>query len=366
MSPEQVRGVGVDARSDIYSVGITLYELLTGRRPFQADTTYTVLDQQLNAPPQPPIELNPNLPQGLNDVILMALSKDPDHRFQTADAFQNALKHSVKPADPAQQVVAASAAASTPTPPLVEPSWQPVTPGTLPGLPQPGAAKAATLQPVAAKSRRGLWMGLGAVAALIALIFAATVLPNFIRTRAGSQAATPSPPTASESAPAKTAAVSEPPAPVTTVEGTPPPAVTSGGSSAGTPTAPPTTRTSAPNSAAGNPAKADVPASTKVTPAVEPVTPAGPSAQEAADAGEQLMQLDSRASAVKATISQIEREQEASGVGMRSDIVASQSRMNSYLQNAERALRMRDLQSAKSSMEKAEKEISTLETFIGK
>jgi hypothetical protein len=78
------------------------------------------------------------------------------------------------------------------------------------------------------------------------------------------------------------------------------------------------------------------------------------------------MQLDSRASAVKATISQLEREQEASGLGMRSDIVAAQSRMNSYLQSAERAMRMRDLQSAKSSMEKAEKEITTLETFIGK
>ena len=75
MSPEQVRGGAVDGRSDIYSAGIVLYELLAGRWPFEADTTFTILNKQLNEPPQPPIELNPAIPAGLNGLILMALAK---------------------------------------------------------------------------------------------------------------------------------------------------------------------------------------------------------------------------------------------------------------------------------------------------
>ena len=69
MSPEQVNCSKVDARSDIYSIGIVLYELLAGRRPFESDSTYGVLDKQLHSAPQPPIELNPALPPQLNTII---------------------------------------------------------------------------------------------------------------------------------------------------------------------------------------------------------------------------------------------------------------------------------------------------------
>src|SRR5205807_1247850 len=59
MSPEQVRGGPVDARSDLYSVGVLLYELTAGRRPFEGENTFAILDAQLKTTPQPPIELNP-------------------------------------------------------------------------------------------------------------------------------------------------------------------------------------------------------------------------------------------------------------------------------------------------------------------
>ena len=91
MSPEQIHGVSVDARSDLYSVGVTLYELSTGVRPFEGDSEYAILDQQLNAQPKPPMQLNPAMPAGLNDIILTALAKDPMHRFQSAEAFRKAL-----------------------------------------------------------------------------------------------------------------------------------------------------------------------------------------------------------------------------------------------------------------------------------
>ena len=91
MSPEQVRGDPVDERSDLYSVGIVLYEFVTSRRPFLANSEYSIMAAHLNQAPTPPLELNPGLPAALNEIILMAIAKEPAKRFQTADAFANAL-----------------------------------------------------------------------------------------------------------------------------------------------------------------------------------------------------------------------------------------------------------------------------------
>jgi len=92
MSPEQIMGSAVDARADLYSVGVSLYEMVTGRRPFEAGSSYSVMAAHLQKTPTPPIELHPGLPAMLNQIILMAMAKDPAGRFQSADAFCNALK----------------------------------------------------------------------------------------------------------------------------------------------------------------------------------------------------------------------------------------------------------------------------------
>ena len=81
----------MDARSDLYSVGIVLYEFVTGRRPFLANSEYSIMAAHLNQAPKPPLELNPGLPAALNEIILMAIAKDPAKRFQAAEAFANAL-----------------------------------------------------------------------------------------------------------------------------------------------------------------------------------------------------------------------------------------------------------------------------------
>jgi serine/threonine protein kinase len=92
MSPEQVRAQPLDGRSDLYSLGITLYEIVTRRRPIDGESEYSVLNAHLAHAPVPPVELMPDLPLPLNAVILRALAKNPDDRFQTAAEFREALR----------------------------------------------------------------------------------------------------------------------------------------------------------------------------------------------------------------------------------------------------------------------------------
>ena len=92
MSPEQVKGLAsLDARADIYSAGAVLYEMVTGQVPFVRKSQFEVMMAHVNTPPEPPIGLNPDLPLDLSQVILTAMAKDPDQRFQTAGYFRQAL-----------------------------------------------------------------------------------------------------------------------------------------------------------------------------------------------------------------------------------------------------------------------------------
>ena len=91
MSPEQVRGSDSDARSDIYSLGAVLYELATGKKPFDGEGAFEIMSDQVGKAPVPPIEVEPAVPQAFNAALLRALEKDPDRRFQTADEFRQAI-----------------------------------------------------------------------------------------------------------------------------------------------------------------------------------------------------------------------------------------------------------------------------------
>jgi serine/threonine-protein kinase len=93
MSPEQIQGGQVDVRSDIYSVGVSLYELVTGKKPFDAESQFAIMSAHLARAPLPPVELNPNLPGSVSEVILTALNKDPATRYQTAAEFLEALRN---------------------------------------------------------------------------------------------------------------------------------------------------------------------------------------------------------------------------------------------------------------------------------
>ena len=127
LSPEQAQGLEVTWTSDIYSIGVILYEALTGRVPFEADTAVAVALKQVSEQPRKPSALNPTVPPALDAVTLKALAKDPANRFQTADEFIRALDDAE--ADPSGGSLGDTAAyaAAAGAEPLPEPRWRALT-----------------------------------------------------------------------------------------------------------------------------------------------------------------------------------------------------------------------------------------------
>ncbi len=112
MAPEQVLGREIDGRADLYSVGVVLYRLLTGRLPFNADTAISMVQMQISEPPTPILSFKPDLPAWCTGVAERALAKSPSDRFQSAEEFRSVLLAAVTP-----QALGEMPTLATPTPP---------------------------------------------------------------------------------------------------------------------------------------------------------------------------------------------------------------------------------------------------------
>jgi serine/threonine-protein kinase len=347
MSPEQINGGEIDARSDIYSMGITLYELVTGRRPFEGDSDFSIMAAHIQQAPTPPLELDPNLPKDLNQIILMALEKDPGKRFQSAHAMRNALDRVL------ESIQGRAAAPSVAAP----------------------AAVAAASQPPPAPMKQGSGMRLvyilaGSLATLAVLVVAAIQVPKWRKTEA-----VEAPP--SIEAPAQTPdvtpapAVSQPaagPQEAPVLEPTPSPASPAPARPAATPAfqarpvAPPQVATPTPapqESAPGVPApKAATPPEAKPEPPAEK--------RVGAEIREQFMLLATRVGAVRQSLDRLKQQQARMGLGLRQDVAAAEQRLIFRMDEAEEALRADDPRRALEQMNAAERELSQLERLMGR
>lgn len=140
MAPEQVTGDPVDARADIYALGATLYEMVTGRVPFEGESGMGVAFKQVSEPLVPPRALNPNLPPAVNRVIAKALAKDRDLRYQSVEELVAAFREAVGRVTPSQGLDASrivGRAMRRSTTPLETPAYTPPPAHLAPPAPIP-------------------------------------------------------------------------------------------------------------------------------------------------------------------------------------------------------------------------------------
>jgi beta-lactam-binding protein with PASTA domain len=184
LSPEQAQGHAVSAQSDLYAIGIVLYEMLTGRVPFDGDSPVSIALKQVAELPIPPSAYNPAVPPELDAIVLRALEKDPAHRFADAEEFSEALERArgalvavptgqstaVFGALPAEDAAAAAGVAAPPAPP--PPSDEELAAEAYPGEPLPPEPEEER------RRRRRNWI----IAGLAVLLLAGAVLA-FVLTR---------------------------------------------------------------------------------------------------------------------------------------------------------------------------------------
>jgi serine/threonine protein kinase len=171
MAPEQGVGQTGDERADIYSLGVVLYQLLTGKLPFEADTPLGIILQHINAPLMPPTAINPNLPPSIEAVVMRALAKDPNSRYQTAGEFAADLERCMadEPVELTTPVHVLSPVTSEVT--MTPGERYQATPWRLPTV-----QGSATPSPQPAAVVRPPWVWMAAVTLVLALILIAIVI----------------------------------------------------------------------------------------------------------------------------------------------------------------------------------------------
>jgi len=365
MSPEQVQAQPADGRSDLYSVGVSLYEMVTGQRMFSATSSFSIMEAQIKETPRAPIEVQPSLPKPLSDIIIMSVAKNPAERFQNADAFRNALsqiRDSCGSPGLPKPVVAAAMPRPVQLPPTQASDVRPPTPVSQP-VASPVYATATptpsqTTPVPKAGSRQPYWILAVAIILLLATLAGARAYRSYKQNAASAAAA---------GAMAPGGSASSTPAP-------------SAGNQARDQSAAKTDTPVAPDqSASGTESATDKGAAPDKSKMARLNRPSGPTAEELAaqaalEQQKKLLDemeieddhLESRAGAVESSLDALEQQMRQSGLGLRGDMVSARASMRSDMSKAKQALDSSDTDRARRYLDQANAEISKLEGFLGR
>jgi serine/threonine-protein kinase len=340
--------------------------MVTGQKPFNANSDYAIMSAHVKEVPRPPIELQPGLPSTLNEIILMAIAKDPAQRFQTADAFRNALSKVQPVAMPAAAsttrkativdsglssalfheaptvtappVAATSASRASDHARTVVDTRTPSSPGIAPQISTKAPSSPRVQPPPPPQtSHKGLYMALGALAVIAAL---AAVGIYSRKAEAGGNVST------TKSAPAPPQKVQ--PQKQEVAQPTPPPA----------PVTPPVTKAVAVAKIGIGKPQGNVSETAPPPPAEKPAD---------LDALEHdIDQLTARAGSINSSLDRLQAEQARAGYGLRGDMAQHQSSMKLNLQKAQDAIEHGDAARAKRYKEYCEADVDALEKFLGR
>ena len=337
MSPEQINGQPVDARSDLYSLGVSLYQMVTGRKPFDGTSDFSIMAAHMHHQAIPPIQLDPNMPQVLNDVILKALAKDVSARFQSAVEFHAALEVALRTIQ--------GHAAAAPVPPIH------VAPQPMP--PPPSG---------------GLGLKLGLVGLVTILLFGGGAY--WWRSRSAAAIAPEPPPTAAFPTPSPTprprptASVEKQPDPVATlppliVKQTPQPQVPTPQPQA------PTPQPRAPTTAQGQPPPAPAAVITRTPEPVAVVaTPPRPDPAIVSELRSRRVRIESRLEACKAALANLRQTLAAQGLKPRGDAGIMLQNATGELSEGDSAAKSADFDGARQHYEVAEQTLRRLEKLF--
>jgi len=420
MAPEQIQNKPIDTRTDIYALGITLYQMLSGQLPFQHESDFETMNSQVTALPPPMKQMFPYAPIQYQNVVMKALEKDPNNRFQTVEEFTVALDNpeSVMTIGTAPTVFASTVA------PTVVATGAPAGGRTV--LETPGASTAAApamartkmqtgvvaaappvtsaAMPASAQApgqvvaKKGGWnsgytfaaIAVGAAAIILAVVSFGKKGSIFTASQinAPSQSSLNSPlsaPQTSAPAPApsvpsdlmKSGTASDPsaasPAPAGAATGTnaasvpmKPTAVAVKTGSDGRSVAISTPGTKVNVSPSGGVQVSAGGSSVSVPGQEAPPNMSGMSKEEVDELEHRIDQLSGRAAAINNSLNRMEKQQAASGYGLRGDIVAAQESMNTNLHKSQSYMEHGDPAKAKKYADSAALNAETLEKFLGR
>lgn len=332
MSPEQINGAQLDGRSDLYSLAISLYEMVTGKRPFTGENTFAIMAAHMQQTPVPPVQHDPRVPAALSDVILMGMAKDPNARFQSAAAFRSALGRVLQAPVAAAPVVVAAPIVAAPV------HAAPMKQGMAP---------------------RTVYMLAGSLATVAVLAVLVTQAPKFFRTNAQEQP----PVTVQEPVPVlpqqTPPATSEPVAVPQVTAPAPAPVATR-------PTGTAATRP------AGRPednrpvAPVATPAELPVVTASAPVQPAAPTVDRTAleEQRRRVIQMAQRIVTAKAALQSLRESMAQQGLRPRAELQGFQQRMQFEMDQGEAALNSSNPAQARQHLDYAERALESLEKAL--